>query len=251
VLLGLDHVILAVRDPDVAAGQLSAALGLPAGGGGRHEAHGTRNRLLWLGDAYIELMGVFDARLAARSWWGRHAQALMSESDAAYMGVALASDDVGADAERLRAVGSALDEPESGERSRPDGRTVRWRLAHAATPDRDLGLAFLIEHDPASAEWTAAERAARAAATSLRLRRLELPVADMRAATVRLHRDLGVAFRPSLAGGGARDGAVGAQTIRLLRRGQSPRVILAGGPAALAFWLLGCDWQVEPAVSDR
>ena len=66
VLLGIDHVVLAVDDPDAAAAELEAKLGLAATGGGRHEALGTFNRLVWLGDSYLELIGVFDRELAAR-----------------------------------------------------------------------------------------------------------------------------------------------------------------------------------------
>ena len=47
---------------------LEAALGLAVTGGGRHELGGTFNRLAFLGDTYLELIGVFDrsARRGAR-----------------------------------------------------------------------------------------------------------------------------------------------------------------------------------------
>ena len=79
MLTGIDHFIVAVRDPDDAATELERVLGLRAGGGGRHEAHGTHNRLIWLGDSYIELMGVFDRTLAADSWFGSHALAVVEQ----------------------------------------------------------------------------------------------------------------------------------------------------------------------------
>jgi hypothetical protein len=59
VLLGIDHVALATEDPDAAAAELETKLGLAATGCGRHPAVGTYNRLFWLGDAYLELIGVF------------------------------------------------------------------------------------------------------------------------------------------------------------------------------------------------
>ena len=77
MLTGIDHVIVAVEDPDAAAESLRAELGLQPAGGGRHEEHGTHNRLVWLGDSYIELMGIFDESLAADSWWGRHIAAVI------------------------------------------------------------------------------------------------------------------------------------------------------------------------------
>ena len=49
---------------------LEREVGLRAGGGGRHEALGTFNRLVWLGDTYLELIGVFDRAMAERAWVG-------------------------------------------------------------------------------------------------------------------------------------------------------------------------------------
>jgi len=57
-------------DPDDAAAQLEAELGLVATGGGRHDVLGTFNRLVWLCDAYLELISVFNRAIAERSWLG-------------------------------------------------------------------------------------------------------------------------------------------------------------------------------------
>ena len=146
MLTGIDHVLVACADPDQAATDVEAAVGLRASAGGRHLAHGTFNRLIWLGDSYIELMGVFDDSLAANSWWGRYALTVL-ERGGGFMGVVLASDDVAVDAALLRVVGSVLGEPEAGSRTRPDGKVVRWTIAREPSPDLDLGLLFLIEHD--------------------------------------------------------------------------------------------------------
>lgn len=254
MLIGIDHVLIACADPDSAAAELEAALGLQASAGGRHETQGTFNRLIWLGDSFIELMGVFDERLAAASWWGRHALETLA-AGGGYMGVVVASDDLAADAALVRGRGSVLDPPEEGSRNRPDGRVVRWRLSHAPSPDPDLGLLFVIEHDVSGAEWSPAERAERAAmehpgiSGPARLERVEVPVANMQAATMRVHRDAGVAFRPSLAGGGARDGAVGRQTLRLVPGGATvaPRIVIRGGREEREVSLFGCQWQLLPA----
>ena len=70
MFVGIDHLVIAVADPDGAALDLERHLGLEATGGGRHEALGTFNRLVWLGDLYLELIGVSDRSLAERSWIG-------------------------------------------------------------------------------------------------------------------------------------------------------------------------------------
>jgi glyoxalase-like protein len=253
MLTGIDHILIACAEPDQAAADVETAIGLRASAGGRHVAHGTFNRLIWLGDSYIELMGVFDHSLAADSWWGRYALTVL-ERGGGFMGIVLASDDLAIDAARLRAAGSVLGEPEAGSRTRPDGKVVRWTIAHEPSPDLDLGLLFVIEHDTSGAEWTPDERAERAATSHplggpVRLERVEVPVASTQRATMRVHRDVGVAFRPSLAGAGARDGAVGRQTLRMLPAAQKdpPRVVVRGGPLGREVDLLGLRWLVEPA----
>ena len=258
MLTGIDHVIFAVSDPDAAAQQLQETLGLAVAGGGRHEAHGTYNRLVWLGDSYLELMSVFDDALAAQSWWGGHMQAVLARGTDARAGLVFTTDDLDATLARLHGQRSALGEPAAGERRRPDGAVVRWRSARLAAPDPDLGLVFVIEHDPTGAEWTAHDRAARdeVAMPSLgrvRLARAELAVPDVARASMRLLRDFGIQFRPSLAGGGARDASLGAQLLRLVpaARGGRTAVVLRASALAEArrATVFGCDWLIEPGLT--
>ncbi|MDQ3128189.1 MAG: VOC family protein, partial [Chloroflexota bacterium] len=158
MLLGIDHVVLACADPDATATELGDRLGLAATGGGRHDALGTWNRLVWLGDSYLELVAVFDPDLAGRSWLGRPVLAAL-ERGGGLVTWAVAVDDLD---EMLRWAppDAGLVGPLQGERRRPDERLVRWRLAH---PTALSAMApFLIEHDRAAAEWTADDRAARA-----------------------------------------------------------------------------------------
>src|SRR4051794_33568648 len=124
----IDHIIVAVADPDAAAAELESTLGLRASGGGRHDAHGTFNRLIWVGDSYIELMGVFDDALAEASWWGRHVRSILAGTPAAFAGVPLATNDLSSEIARLREHGATLLDPVAGERVRPDGRVVRWSI---------------------------------------------------------------------------------------------------------------------------
>lgn len=251
MLTGIDHVIICCAEPDAAALEIEAELGLRAGGGGRHDAHGTFNRLIWLGDSYVELMGVFDAELAAESWWGRHMIRTLDLAPAAYAGLALASDDLAADVDRFRGLGSPISDPVEGQRVRADGEVVRWLIGRLPEPDPELGLVFVIEHDTAAAEWRPADRAARGSevypiGTAGRLARVELPVSDVGAATLRLLRELGLQFRPSLAGRGARDTTIGSQTLRV-SHAALPTMAIAAGNEARVLDLLGCRWELLPA----
>jgi glyoxalase-like protein len=255
VLTAIDHVIVAVRDVDASAAAIEGTLGLRAGGGGRHDTQGTHNRIFWLGDSYLELMGILDYELASASWWGRHISRLLAQTPAAFAGAPISSDDASADVARLRAQGSAISDPVAGERMRPDGDAVRWRMARLPEPDPELGLLFLIEHDAASAEWRPEDRAARAAdvlaGTAGQLLRVDVPVADVARASLRLLRDLGLQFRPSLAGGGARDTSIGLETLRLVpARGDSrTTIVLRAGTVARELDLLGCHWSVLPIIA--
>ncbi len=248
MLIGIDHLVIAVADPDDAAAELASRFDLAAGGGGRHDRLGTFNRLVWLGDTYLELIGVFDAALAATSWIGAPTLRAL-EAGGGLATWAIATDAIDADAARLRSQGSDLSEPVAGERVRPDGRIVRWRLAAAPMLAPDAP-AFLIEHDPTGAEWTPDDRAARAVDPA-RLRAIEIGVDDVAATTRRFGRTLGLRFRPSLRGGGARDSEVGHQMVSVRQRpgGATPPTTIRltiPGPARVQADLLGCRWIVGP-----
>jgi len=245
MLTGIDHLVIAVTDPDTAVESIAHRLGVESGGGGRHEGLGTRNRLLWLGDTYLEFITVIDHELAAASWVGAPTIVALG-SGGGLAAIAIASDDLASDVERLRSHGSELPDPVTGERSRPDGRVVRWQLAAARLgPDWPP---FLIEHDPAGAEWTAPDRAERAS-TGGRLRVAEVAVDDVPLVTRRATRTLDLRFRPSLSGRGARDADVGGQILRYRPRRHRAEATLTvhlsvAGHEPADFELLGCRWRV-------
>jgi hypothetical protein len=66
----IDHVIYAAADLDAATAWIEDELGVVAIGGGRHEGHGTCNRIIPLGGGYLEVLGVADAQEAASSPFG-------------------------------------------------------------------------------------------------------------------------------------------------------------------------------------
>jgi hypothetical protein len=245
MLLGIDHLVIACADPDAAVAELEREVGLRPGGGGRHDALGTFNRLVWLGDTYLELIGIFDRATAELAWVGAPAVRAL-DAGGGLATWAAATDDLDADVERLNAGGAGLSEVMPGKRRRPDGAVVRWRLSKP----RELGPErppFLIEHDPASAEWTPADRAARdkeihPLGGTIRLTTLEIPVTDMPGSIASLMRTVRIGpFRPSLAGGGARDALVGGQTLRL-----RPRSAATSQDWPVAVIHLTVDGPIEP-----
>ncbi len=250
MLTGIDHLVIAVDDPDAAAAELEASVGLRSTGGGRHETMGTHNRLVWLGDSYLELIGVWDERLAAASGIGRPALEALAVGRS-FATFAVTSDALVDDLRRFRALGARWAGPIAGERTRSDGRVVRWDIG---VPGPALGPdmpPFVIEHDATAAEWTPRERATRAEERHpiggpARLEVLEIAVPDVRSVADRYLRAFGLAFRPSLAGGGARDLNVGAQIVRLRRGEGVPSVRLAvSGTDGRSVNALGICWIVR------
>jgi hypothetical protein len=252
VLLGIDHLVIAVRDLDHAADELERCVGLAATGGGRHPKLGTQNRLAWLGDTYLELVSIADRDVAEGSWLGVPTIAALARGGGLATW-AIATDSIVADIAALRAIGARLGNSTPGERERPDGTVVRWRVAIGGR----LGPAeppFLIEHEPFSAEWTAGDRAARSTERHpiggpVRLEVLELPVADMASASQTLARSAKLQFRPSPVGGGARDASLGRHIVRL-RPTHGPPIAAGIGLASSAgdnrsVDALGCRWTVR------
>ena len=68
--LELDHVLLAVADLEAAAREIEARYGLTSVEGGRHPGWGTANRIVPLGETYLELVTVIDEAEAAQSPFG-------------------------------------------------------------------------------------------------------------------------------------------------------------------------------------
>jgi Glyoxalase-like domain len=264
MISAIDHLVVAVAEPDQAAAELEATIGLRSSGAGRHEALGTYNRLVWFGDTYLELVGVFDPDVAAASWLGGPTLATLAHG-AGLVTWAVATDDLELELRRAGAASAAITGPIPGERIRPDGRTVRWRLGLPARigPDEPP---FLIEHDPTGAEWRPADRAARAIEAHpvggpVRLVGLDLRVRDPQTAAVAFGARLGSTFRT--VGDDVVEATLGPQRIRLRpdrrpapngdRRtctielavtGIPPRVSLEGAPSSVAIDLLGCRFIV-------
>jgi Glyoxalase-like domain len=75
----IDHVIYVTEDLDTAAARVESELGLTAVQGGRHEGHGTHNRIVPLGGGYLELMAIADPEEAAGSPIGGAVQTRLAD----------------------------------------------------------------------------------------------------------------------------------------------------------------------------
>lgn len=144
----LDHLVLAAGPEglDVASEDLSERLGREVVQGGVHPTFGTANAVVPLADgAYLELIAVVDRERAATSPFGS-AVAACSVRGGGWVGwsVRVPSYDVLAD----RAAAAALTLAD-GERTRPDGTTLRWRTAGMDTLGEHPALPFLISWDVA------------------------------------------------------------------------------------------------------
>jgi hypothetical protein len=220
MLLGIDHLVIAVDDPDAAAASLEAELGLAASGGGLHDA-GTHNRLVFLGDAYLERIGVWDRERAGAHPIGAVVMRALDGGMPGLVTYALGTDGARREVGALRAAGSPISDVAAGSRTRPDGEVVAWQVAFppAVGPGEPP---FLIEHELAGAEWDDEARRARGAflhpfGGRARLVGLELVVPDPKAAAEAYARIVGVAVPPGPgAVPGERETRIGEHSVRLV-----------------------------------
>src|ERR1051325_5063435 len=136
MLLGVDHIVIAVRELDRAIEDYKH-LGFTVVPGGRHPV-GTYNGLIAFADgSYIELISFYRDNPEHR--WG---EAL--KKGEGLIDFCMQTDDLLSDTEKFRRAGVHMDDPVPWSRTRPDGYELKWRLSLAT--GRHRGVApFLIE----------------------------------------------------------------------------------------------------------
>jgi len=135
-VIELDHVLIAVDDLEAAAKEVEKRYGLASVEGGRHQGFGTANRIVPLGEAYLELVAVVDRAEAAASWFGSW---VGGGERPRLLGWCVRTDELDTVAERL---GLTIAD---GSRARPDGTVVRWRMAGLERSAEEPSLPFFIE----------------------------------------------------------------------------------------------------------
>jgi Glyoxalase-like domain len=245
----MDHLVIAVADPELAARELEAELGIAVTGGGEHPGVGTYNRLAFLGDAYLELIGVRDAAAATR-WPVGGATLRALELGGGLATYALVDDELETTVSRLRGHGSRIGPVTPGSRTRPDGETVAW---WTATFD-ELGPGrppFLIRHDYRGAEWGKEALARRRAfihplGTPVRLTGLDLATDDLATVAATYAREVGVGFVRGVAGATATVGPHRLALRPVIAMPAAAVVRLRGGSAGVEADLFGIRFELTP-----
>lgn len=141
----IDHVILAAPDLTLLE-ETFTRLGFTVVGGGTHPHLGTRNRIVMLGNGYIELLAVSDAAIASPVLRDRIARS------AGWVGYALQADDIASEAQAMRQRGVDVRGPTAGRLIAPSGDARSWQVVTVGSDDlwaAAFPLPFLIQHDSA------------------------------------------------------------------------------------------------------
>jgi catechol 2,3-dioxygenase-like lactoylglutathione lyase family enzyme len=247
---GIDHLVIAAPDLDAAVAEVTEKVGLAFTSGGRHAGLGTFNRIAFLGNAYLELMGVDDA--AAAQGWAIGAAAVRAlERGGGFATYGLVDEAIRVSVPRLQANGSRIGPVEHGGRERADGGRVEWLSAAPPMlgPDRPP---FLIKHLDDGVEWAADALAARRSfvhplGSPAFLERLDLAISDPQALAAECYRDVGLEF---WAVASAAVTSVGRHVIRLLADAPETTIVIGAGVAApRSVRALGVQFEVIPATA--
>lgn len=136
IVPAVDHVLLPVLDLDVAAAEFEARYGLASFEGGHHPAWGTANRIVPLGDSYLELVAVVDRTTASQTAFGRW---IAAAAPGRPLGWAVRTDAIEAVGQRL---GLTV---VPGFRTTPSGTRITWRSAGVEDAVREPALPFFIQ----------------------------------------------------------------------------------------------------------
>ena len=137
----LDHLVICVSDLDELADRLLDKWGLASVVGGRHQGHGTANRIVPLGDSYLEFVTVVDVEEAGTSRFGSFVAERM-QSPPGVDALCLRTDKIDAVCSRLDLEATAMS------RETPDGTRLAWRLAGLERALND-GVPFFIQWEVA------------------------------------------------------------------------------------------------------
>jgi len=146
MFIGLDHIIIGVQNLTEAARIFNERLGLAVSGGGVHPTGGTANRIIVIGDTYLELITVDRPNEAQPGMLKRLA---LGEG---YLNCALGSDDIAADSAAMRQRGVKVIGPVAGQLRSVDGRSRSWLRFDVERAEMVQSYPFVIQHDSVGEE---------------------------------------------------------------------------------------------------
>jgi len=142
MLLGIDHIVIVVRDLEAALRSYER-LGFTVVPGGRHPV-GTHNVLISFADGcYIEIIAFYRENRDHR-WWKplQRGEGLVD--------FCMQTDDLAGDTAKLRGAGVEIDDPVPWSRARPDGYQLKWLLSLAREPHRGVAPFLIQDETPRS-----------------------------------------------------------------------------------------------------
>ena len=146
MLTGIDHVIIGVNNLEQATTIFSQKLGLTPSGGGKHPTGGTSNRIIVIGDTYLELITMHAPEEAQHSMRER-----LAKGDG-YLNCVFTSDNIAADSEAMRQRHITVVGPNEGQLIEADGRSRSWTRIDIERRDLTQRHPFIIQHDSTGEE---------------------------------------------------------------------------------------------------
>jgi catechol 2,3-dioxygenase-like lactoylglutathione lyase family enzyme len=146
MLTGIDHIIIGVNNLAEAARIFNDKLGLAVSGGGIHPAGGTENRIIVIGDTYIELIAVRTLEEAQQSILDRLAKGN------GYLNFALSSNNIEADTAAMRSRGVSVIGPTTGRLNAVNDQFRAWSRSDVERSDLTQHYPFIIQHDSTGEE---------------------------------------------------------------------------------------------------
>jgi catechol 2,3-dioxygenase-like lactoylglutathione lyase family enzyme len=158
--LTLDHVVIAVRDLDVASDSYRRLLGRTPSWRGRHPTYGTANVLFRLDNTYVELLAPADGDGDDSAWLQGLREHLDSAGEGLYA-IALGTEDIDGAVASARSQGLEVFDPADGDGvDLESGARREWRNARIP-PAATRGVrTFFIQHRSARDALPAAPRSA-------------------------------------------------------------------------------------------
>lgn len=148
---GLDHLVIAIRDLELATASYRAILGLRPSWKGVHPIYETENVLFRLGNTYLELLAPGEAEGVAG--WSRELRTHLEEEGEGLYALALGTRNVDVAVAQARHLGLGVSDPADGEGTDVgSGARREWRNALVVPASMRGVRAFFIQHrSPADA----------------------------------------------------------------------------------------------------